>query len=157
MENYTPDDLDYKILGHISNNARISFLEVARMCNISGAAVHQRIQRLINNNIITGSSFTLNTQRIGYETCAFLGLYFNQTVDIHQAANEIHKIDEITECHHTTGSYDLLIKIYAHNNAHLHEIMQKKLKPLGMTRSESIISYKESFCRQLSFNNKGDF
>ena len=153
MKKYTPDELDYKILGHISNNARISFLEVARMCNISGAAVHQRIQRLINENIITGSSFTLNTQRIGFETCAFLGLCFDQSVNIHQAAEEIAMIDEVTECHHTTGAYDLLIKIYAHNNAHLHDIMQKKLKPLGMIRSESIISYKESFCRQLSFKS----
>ncbi len=149
MENYTLDELDYKILGIISNNARISFLEVARMCNVSGAAIHQRVQRLMNSNIIMGSSFTLNTQRMGYETCAFVSLYFDQHADIHEVAKEIEKIPEVTECHHTTGSYDLLIKIYAHNNAHLHDIMQKKLRPLGMTRSESLISYKESFCRQI--------
>ncbi len=154
MKDYSPDKLDYKILQYISNNARISFLEVARMCNISGAAVHQRIQRLINSNIITGSSFNLNTELLGFETCAFLGVCFDQSVNIHQVADEIALIDEVTECHHTTGSYDLLIKVYAHNNSHLHEIMQKKLKPLGMVRSESIISYKESFCRQLSFKNK---
>ncbi len=150
-EQYQPDELDFRILQLISNNARISFLEVARLCNVSGAAVHQRIQRLMNNDIITGSSFTLNTQRLGYDTCAFIGLYFDQGIDIHGAAQQIEQIDEVTECHHTTGTYDLLVKIYAHNNAHLHHIMQTKFKPLGIMRTETIISYKESFCRQLSF------
>lgn len=149
VENYTPDKLDYKILALISNNARISFLEVARICDVSGAAVHQRVQRLINTNVITGSSFTLNTQKMGFETCAFVSLYFDQSVDIMKISDEIEKIPEITECHHTTGAYDLLVKIYAHDNGHLHEIMQKKLRPLGMIRSESVISYRESFCRQI--------
>ncbi len=149
---YQPDELDFRILGLISNNARISFLEVARMCNVSGAAVHQRIQRLMNNDIITGSSFAINAPRLGYDTCAFIGLYFTQGTDIHYAAQEIEKINEVTECHHTTGAYDLLVKIYAHNNAHLHHIIQTKFKPLGTTRSETIISYKESFCRQLNLD-----
>lgn len=149
MENHTLDELDYKILELISNNARISFLEVARICNVSGAAVHQRVQRLLNNEIITGSVFTLNTEKIGFGTCAFVSLYFNQTIDLEEVVEKIEAIEEVVECHHTTGSYDLLAKIYARNNVHLHEIIQKRLKPLGLTRSESVISYRESFRRQI--------
>ncbi|MDE6634102.1 MAG: AsnC family transcriptional regulator, partial [Bacteroidaceae bacterium] len=40
------DELDEKILRMIANDARIPFLEVARKCNVSGAAIHQRIQKL---------------------------------------------------------------------------------------------------------------
>ena len=40
------DDLDEKILKLITKNARIPFLEVARECGVSGAAIHQRVQRL---------------------------------------------------------------------------------------------------------------
>ncbi|MFI3277510.1 MAG: Lrp/AsnC ligand binding domain-containing protein, partial [Rikenellaceae bacterium] len=54
------------------------------------------------------------------------------------------------ECHHTTGPYDLLVKIYARNNSHLHNIIQDSIQPLGLSRCESVISYKESFRRQLS-------
>ncbi|MFI3317938.1 MAG: Lrp/AsnC family transcriptional regulator [Rikenellaceae bacterium] len=143
------DELDSKILRLISNNARISFLEVARLCGVSGAAVHQRIQKMAANNIIVGSEFTLNLNRIGYETCAYVNLYFDPTTNIEAAVEEIKKIPEIVECHYTTGPYDLLVKVYAHNNSHLHELIQGKLRPLGLSRSESTISYRESFRRQM--------
>ncbi|MFR9651142.1 MAG: Lrp/AsnC family transcriptional regulator [Rikenellaceae bacterium] len=149
MENFSLDTLDYKILGLITDNARISFLEVARICNVSGAAVHQRVQRLINNDVITGSVFKINTPKIGYETCAFVYLDFNPEADLNAITDKIAKIPEVTECHHTTGSYDLLIKVYAHNNNHLHQIIQEKIKPLGLVRSESTISYREIYCRQV--------
>ncbi len=152
MENYTLDALDYKILALITDNARISFLEVARVCNVSGAAVHQRVQRLINNDVITGSVFKINTNKIGFETCAFVSLYFDQGADLDEVTKKIAEIPEVTECHHTTGSYDLLIKVYAHNNNHLHEIITERIKPLGLTRSESTISYRELFCRQVIIN-----
>ena len=40
------DKLDQRILHMISEDARVPFLEVARECNVSGAAIHQRIQKL---------------------------------------------------------------------------------------------------------------
>ncbi len=144
------DELDNKILRLISNNARISFLEVARICNVSGAAIHQRIQKLIAANIITGSQFTLNVNKIGYETCAYVSLYFDPQTDVEAAVEHIKLIPEVVECHFTTGAYDLLVKIYARNNNHLHEIIQNRLRPLGLSRSESTISYRQSFHRQLT-------
>lgn len=144
------DELDGKILKLISNNARISFLEVARICNVSGAAVHQRIQKLQSSGVITGSEFTLDLQKIGYETCAYVNLDFDSNVNLDEVVEHLMTIPEIVECHHTTGPYDLLIKIYAHNNTHLHNIIQYHLKGLGLSRSESVISYRESFRRQVS-------
>ena len=144
------DELDNKILRLISNNARISFLEVARICNVSGAAIHQRIQKLIAAEVIMGSQFLLNINKIGYDTCAYVSLYFDPTCDIEAAVEQIKRIPEVVECHFTTGAYDLLIKVYARNNSHLHEIIQSRIRPLGLNRSESTISYKESFRRQLT-------
>ena len=46
------DSLDKKILSMLSENARIPFLEIARECGVSGAAIHQRIQKLMNSGII---------------------------------------------------------------------------------------------------------
>ncbi len=144
------DELDNKILRLISNNARISFLEVARICNVSGAAIHQRIQKLMVANVITGSQFTLNVNKIGYETCAYVSLYFNPECDVEAAVEQIRLIPEVVECHFTTGPYDLLIKVHARNNSHLHDIIQSRIRPLGLSRSESIISYRQSFCRQIT-------
>ncbi len=149
MIDYTLDELDNKILKLISNNARISFLEVARICNVSGASIHQRIQKLQSAGVITGSQFTVDVKKVGYETCAYVNLYFDPKVDLLDAEEEIKLIPEIVECHHTTGPYDLLIKVYARNNTHLHDILQNRLKNIGLARSESVISYREAFCRQV--------
>ncbi len=150
------DKLDNKILKLISNNARISFLEVARMCNVSGAAVHQRIQKMQNAGVIIGSEFTINLKKIGYHTCAYVNLYFNPDVDLEEVVKRIHQIPEVVECHFTTGPYDLLIKVYARNNTHLHDIIQQQLKGIGLSRSESVISYRESFKRQVTINDTED-
>ncbi len=147
------DDLDNKILKLISNNARISFLEVARMCNVSGAAIHQRIQKLQSSGVITGSEFTLNLTKIGYETCAYVNLDFDSQVNLDDVVEKIKCIPEIVECHFTTGPYDLLIKVYARNNTHLHNVIQHQLKSLGLARSESVISYRESFRRQVTLGD----
>ncbi len=146
------DELDSKILKLVSNNARISFLEVARHCNVSGAAVHQRIQKLQNAGIITGSEFTLNVSRFGYETCAYVNLSFEATTDLDEVVEHIKTIPEVVECHFTTGPYDLLIKVYAHNNSHLHEIINSQLRRFGLARNESVISYRESFRRQMTID-----
>ena len=75
MEKYTLDALDKKILRMIADNARIPFLEVARECNVSGAAIHQRIQKLTRIGVIKGTQFIFDPEKMGYETCAYIGLF----------------------------------------------------------------------------------
>ena len=150
------DELDYKILNLISNDTRLSFLEVSRVCNVSGAAVHQRVQKMIANNIITGSEFKLNLGKIGYETCALLELQFSDSEDITVIIEKLKVIPEIVECHLTVGDYDLIIKIYAHNNAHLFDIVKHQIKPLGLVRMKPIISCSEAFRKQITFDNKSE-
>ena len=149
MGHHQLDSLDYKILSLIAENARIPFLEVARECNVSGAAIHQRIQKLNNLGIIKGSKYNLDTNKIGYETCAYIGLFLKNPNDFNKVIEELKGIPEVVECHYTTGQYDMFIKLYARNNQHLMQIIHTKLQPLGLSRSESMISYKEAFNRQV--------
>ena len=74
MANLKLDKLDKQILKMIAEDARVPFLEVARACNVSGAAIHQRIQKLTNIGVLKGSEFIIDPEKIGYETCAFIGL-----------------------------------------------------------------------------------
>ena len=134
MSKQVLDSLDRKILKLISQDARIPFLEVARACNVSGAAIHQRVAKLTNLGIIKGSQFIIDPEKIGYETCVVA---------------ELKKIPEVVECHYTTGGMDMFIKIYASNNHHLLEIIHDKLQPLGLSRSETIISFNAAINRQL--------
>lgn len=142
------DSLDKKILKLISEDARIPFLEVARECNLSGAAIHQRIQKLTTMGVIKGSQFIIDPEKIGYETCAFIGLYLKEPEKFDQVVEELKKMPEVVECHFTTSVYDLFIKVYAKNNHHLLEIVHDKLQPLGLARSETLIAL-NVFDRQL--------
>ena len=141
--------LDKKILHLIAEDARIPFLEVARVCNVSGAAIHQRIQKLTNLGILKGSQFIIDPEKIGYETCAYIGLYLKDPEKFDSVVEALRKIPEVVECHYTTGGFDMFIKIYAINNHHLLNIIHDKLQPLGLSRSETIISFNAAISRQL--------
>lgn len=149
MEQYTLDELDIQILKMVAGNARIPFLEVARECNVSGAAIHQRIQKLMAQGVIKGSEYILDPEKVGYMTCAYIGLFLKDPERFDQVVKELEAIPEVVECHYTTGSYDMFLKIYAHNNHHLLSIIHDKLQPLGLSRSETIISFHEAIKRQL--------
>ena len=147
------DSLDRQILKLISQDARIPFLEVARACNVSGAAIHQRVAKLTNLGIIKGSQFVIDPEKIGYETCAYMGLFLKDPENFDHVVEELKKIPEVVECHYTTGGFDMFIKIYAINNHHLLEIIHDKLQPLGLQRSETIISFNAAIDRQLSLKD----
>ena len=147
------DELDRQILSLIAADARIPFLEVARACNVSGAAIHQRIQKLTNLGVLKGSQYVIEPEKIGYETCAYVGLYLKNPEDFDSVVSALRQIPEVVECHYTTGGYDLFIKIYALNNHHLLDIIHGKLQPLGLSRSETIISFKSIIDRPLPIDN----
>lgn len=147
MSTYPLDSLDKKILSMLSQNSRIPFLEVARECNVSGAAVHQRIQKLTNAGVVKGYETLIDPAALGYETCAYMGFFLTDPQDFDRVVAELHRIPEVVEVHYTTGKYDLLAKIYARNNSHLLSIIHDKLQSIGTARTETLISFKEEFRR----------
>ena len=153
MANQKLDKLDRQILRLISNDARIPFLEVARVCNVSGAAIHQRIQKLTNLGVLKGSQFIIDPEKIGYETCAYIGLNLKNPERFDTVVEELKKIPEVVECHYTTGNFDMFIKIYALNNHHLLNIIHDRLQPLGLASSQTLISFHSVLNRQLPISD----
>ena len=149
MAHHQLDELDEKILKLIIGNARMPFLEVARECNVSGAAIHQRIQKLTNLGVIKGSEFIVDNTKVGYETCAYMGLFLKSPGQFPSVTEALLQIPEVVECHYTTGQY-------AKNNQHLLSIIHNKLQPLGLARTESLISFKEAFKRQIPIDLDDD-
>jgi Lrp/AsnC family transcriptional regulator for asnA, asnC and gidA len=144
------DALDEKILRLITKNARIPFLEVARECGVSGAAIHQRVQRLFNIGVVEGSEFIVNPQRLGYNTCAYMGIYLDKAKYHTTVAEALRKIPEVVECHYTTGQYAIFIKIQTKNNVHLKHIIDKELQEIeGISSTETFISLEMDFKRQV--------
>ena len=149
-QNLQVDNLDRKILNIISKNARIPYLEVARECNVSGAAIHQRVQRLIRDGIIKGSEFLVDPTRVGFKTCAYIGIFLDHPGKYRDVVGYFKAIPEIVECHYTTGNYSLFIKVYAHDNEHLRNILTEDIQTIdGVSRTETLISLEESINRQI--------
>ena len=103
MARHYLDSLDRKILQLIANDARTPFLEVARECNVSGAAIHQRIQKLTSLGVLKGSQFIIDPEKIGYEACAYVELYLKDPSTFDDVVEKLRLIPEVTECHFTTG------------------------------------------------------
>ncbi len=144
------DALDEKILKLITQNARIPFLEVARECGVSGAAIHQRVQRLFNIGVVQGSEFIVNPTKLGYNTCAYMGIYLDKAKYHRQVVEALRNIPEIVECHYTTGQYAIFIKIQTKNNVHLKQIIDDELQEIeGIARTETFISLEMDFKRQV--------
>ncbi len=154
MKQHQLDKLDEKILQLIANNARIAFLEVARECNVSGAAIHQRIQKLQNLGIIKGSEFILDPDKMGYQTCAYIGVLLKDANEFENVVNSLAEIPEVVECHYTTGKYAMFLKIYAKNNTHLLSIIHNKFQRInGIASTETLISFCEAFKRQIPLHD----
>lgn len=143
------DTLDLNILRMLSANARKPYLEIARECGVSGAAIHQRIQRLTANGVIQGAESLISPEAIGYETCAYVGIFLKDPGQFASVVEELQKIPEVVECHYTTGQYDMFIKLFARNNDHLLDILQNQIQGLGLARTETLISFKQVFRRPL--------
>ena len=146
------DSLDKKILELLTTDARMPFLEVARKCKVSGAAIHQRVQKMTEAGVIKNTQVMLSTKGLGYLTCAFIGIQINLTTTRthEQVFEKIRQIPEITECHHITGKYSLLIKIYTRNNEHLKQVLVEKIQSIPeITFTETFLSLEEGFSRQV--------
>ncbi len=143
------DALDRTILSMLAENARTPYLEIARVSNVSGAAIHQRIAKLTAIGVIKGSECLIDPSAVGYDTCAYMGFYLKEPAHFSTVIEELRKIPEVVECHFTTGQYDIFVKLYARNNDHLLHLIHTKLQKLGLARTESLISFKEVFKRQV--------
>ena len=144
------DELDQKILTLITKNARIPFLEVARECGVSGAAIHQRVQRLLNMGVVTGSEFIVSPEKMGYNTCAFMGIHLEKASYHKQVVEQLQKIPEIIECHYTTGQYAIFVKIMTKTNKHLKKIIDDEFQKIdGVARTETFMSLELEFERQV--------
>lgn len=144
------DKLDKAILNILMKDARTPYLEIARTCNVSGATVHLRIQKLEKMEIIRGSRLIVDPSKLGIGICAFLGIYLDKGSLYEEVVNELKKIEEIVECHYTTGIYSIFAKIYCKDTDHLREVLNEKIQALeAVQRTETLISLDQTFERQI--------
>jgi Lrp/AsnC family transcriptional regulator, regulator for asnA, asnC and gidA len=144
------DQLDRKILQIITKNARMPFKDVAEECGVSRAAIHQRVQRLIDIDVITGSGYTVNPKMLGFQMCAYIGITLERGSMYKEVVAELEKIPEIVESQYTLGSYTILIKLYARNDEHLMELLNGRIQEIkGVATTETLTSLDQRIKRTI--------
>ena len=144
------DNLDRQILEIIMRNARIPSKDVAAKCGVSRAAIHQRIQRMIDMKVIIGSGYHVNPKTLGYTTCTYIGVRLEKGSMYKDVVPELEKIPEVVECHFTTGPYTMLCKLYARDNEHLMHLINDHVQQIaGVVSTETLISRDQSLNREI--------
>ena len=147
------DAIDSRILRLLINNARLPFLEIARECGISGAAIHQRIRKLEDWGVIRGSRLVVDPKLLGFDVCAYINISLQDPMLLNQTMERLKQIPEIVECHFITGTYVMLVKLYCVDNEHLMKtIFDSVLRIQGVTTTQTYISLNEAFSRQVNLD-----
>ena len=142
--------MDRKILRIITQSARTPFKEVAEQCGVSRAAVHQRVQKMFDNGVITGSSYHVQPSSLGYQLCVYIGITMEKASMYNQVITALKRIPEVVEAQYTLGAFGVLIKVYAHDNEHLLSLLNTKIQAIpGVADTTTLTCLAQPIDRQL--------
>ena len=150
------DEMDRRILAMLVKDARTPYLEIARVCGVSGAAIHQRVKKLEDAGIIAGASTIVKPSSIGLNVCAFIMINLSENNKYPQVIAELKRIPEIVECHFITGRSAIMVKLYCTSNDHLMDILLNTVQKIPFIQStDTMISLDEAFERQVWVADSG--
>lgn len=149
-ENFQLDSLDTSILQLLMTDARISYLDIARANNVSGATIHLRMSKLENAGIISGTKLIIKPEKLGFKLVAFIAINLEKGGLYNEAVKVLKKIKEVTECCYVTGAYSMFIKLYCKDTTQLREILNEQIQKIdGVKRTETFIILEQSINRQV--------
>ncbi len=144
------DGIDKIIIKRLIEDARTPVLGIAREVGISGAAIHQRLRKLEDSDLMMGSKLILNPKALGYTTTAFVGIFLESASMYSSAIKKLKDIPEVVECHYTTGNWSIFIKILCKNNEDLMYLLNNDIQRIkGVARTETFISLDQQINRQI--------
>jgi len=142
------DQYDIDILKHLEDDGKKPFSQIAEELKISNTMVHQRVNRLKKEGILTRHSIIINEKKLGYEWGAFSGVTISEGSNTDEIIAALKKIPEVTECYHISGSYTLFIRIVAKNSEHMRDILYHKIEDIkGIVTTESMVDFGCAFKR----------
>ncbi|MBD1397229.1 Lrp/AsnC ligand binding domain-containing protein [Pontibacter sp. JH31] len=145
------DKLDRQILHLLMQNVNRAYTDIAKELGVSGGTIHVRLKKLTEMGIVQGAQLLINPAAIGYDICAFIGVFLEKGSAYKEVVEKMRDIPEIVELHYTTGSYSMFVKIICRDTKHLREVLNVHIQGIGgVHRTETFISLEESISRQIS-------
>lgn len=148
--NYEIDNLDKQILRLLMQDVTRAYTDIAKELNVSGGTIHVRMKKLNEMGVVKGSQLLVNPSAVGFDICAFIGVFLEKGSEYKDAVEQIRAIPEVVELHYTTGTYSMFAKLICRDTKHLREVLNEKLQAVeGVQRTETLISLDESISRQI--------
>ncbi|WP_294394422.1 Lrp/AsnC ligand binding domain-containing protein [uncultured Clostridium sp.] len=145
------DELDFQILELLIKDCRTPYLEIARICHVSGGTIHVRMKKMEDMGIIKGSRIVLNLPKLGYDVCCFVGIYVDKTSSFNSVFDKMSNIKEVVELHLTTGDYSMFAKIVCRNISDLQDVLLNKINNIdGISRTDTFVSLSQPIDRNIS-------
>lgn len=132
------DQTDWRLLGELQVDARLSYSELARRASLSPPAATERIRRLEERGVISGYRAMINLDRVGLPLLAFVRLKYPS--GSHSPLEKmLENVSEILECHHVTGEDCFIFKVAASSMGHLEQVTGR-LASLGAITTSVVYS-----------------
>lgn len=145
------DELDRQILQRLLSDASMPYSDIARELSVSGGTIHVRMKKMQEAGLVRGSRLIVEPALLGYDVCAFLGIYLERGSAYRWASEKLNEIPEVVELHYTTGIYNLFAKILCRDTAHLREVLNDKIQVIeGVQRTETFISLDQPIRREIT-------
>lgn len=119
------DDLDRKIVAALIDNGRASFAEIGAAIGLSSTAVKRRVDRMRENNVITGFTATVRPAALGWLTEAYVEVYCDSAAPPRRLAEVVRNHPEIAAAMTVTGGADALLHVRATDVEHFEEVLER--------------------------------
>ena len=129
------DEVAKAIVRILQHDGRTPYATIAREVGLSEAAVRQRIQRLLDSDLVQIVAVT-DPAQVGFTRQALIGI--STTGDSQRVADRLSALDEVSYVVSTTGRYDLLVEVVCTDDDHLLTLLQKTIRGTrGVTATET--------------------
>jgi Lrp/AsnC family transcriptional regulator, regulator for asnA, asnC and gidA len=138
--NNAPDDVSKAIIEQLQEDGRRAYSTIGKAIGLSEAAVRQRVQKLVENDVMQIVAVT-DPMQLGFARQAMIAI--SASGDVEAIADQLAKIDEVDYIVVTAGSVDLLVEVVVEDDEHLLRLVNGRIRAIeGVTRTESFLYLK---------------
>lgn len=129
----TVDEIDRRIIDALKDDGRLSVSALASVVNISRANAYTRLNRLLEQKIITGFTAKVEPDTLGTMSAAFVMIRTEQA-SWQQVRDGIMEIPEVKHISLVTGDFDVMLLVRARDNADLRRVVLNELRMIPYIR-----------------------
>ncbi|MEL6307440.1 MAG: Lrp/AsnC family transcriptional regulator [Chloroflexota bacterium] len=140
------DVIDLQIITSLQENSKLTNAEIARRVELSPPAVHARIRRLEEQNIINGYMALIDREALGFDMLCFIQVSVNSHNPdyVKTFRQKLANMPEVLECYQLIGDIDYLMKVVLRNKSDLQRFLMERLTPIeGIARIKTSLALTE--------------